>query len=247
MWNNLNDNAASTSGGFLNDSCSSNDKSRERNARRIENIVPIMIRHLTQSYGSDLQLWGSPIHVITFVGIVKQIEQTTTKTKYEIEDETGCVTGLQWLDTDKITSELKINLNTYVRVVGHIREDNEKKYVLILKIIPLTSLNELTSHLLEVTNVMLKAEKKFLSRDECSNTTSNNPTRNGNSLGLTTDQTIVFELIQSENESQNGIERDTLKARLPKNILPELDNIINFLISEGHIYTTFTDDHFKTT
>ena len=66
-------------------------------------------------------------------------------------------------------------------------------------------------------------------------------------LGLTKDQITVFRIIQAENDTVNGIERKTLKNRVPKNILPIVDDIIDFLTSEGHIYTTFTDDHFKTT
>ncbi|XP_076750067.1 replication protein A 32 kDa subunit-like [Xylocopa sonorina] len=249
MWSNLNSNVANMSGGFFNDNRSTKDSSEE-NIKRVKNIVPVMIRHLTRSSEDGLRLWGTLIHVVTFVGIVKEIERTPIKMKFEIEDETGCITCLRWLETDKTVSESNIELNTYVRVIGYIRQDSENKYVLILKIMPLTNLNELTTHLLEVTNVMLKAEKMFYNPVKSSNMTKINPavtTNNDNGFGLTRDQTIVFELVQSKNDTDNGIERHSLEACLPKNILPDLNNIIDFLISEGYIYTTLTDDHFKTT
>lgn len=87
MWSNLNVTVENTSGGFLNDS----QDSKRGTAKRVENVIPIMIRHLTQSK-DDLQLWGMPVRIVTFVGIVRNIERTTTKVTYEIEDDTGTVT-----------------------------------------------------------------------------------------------------------------------------------------------------------
>ncbi|KAK1117712.1 hypothetical protein K0M31_015655 [Melipona bicolor] len=177
------------------------------------------------------------------IGIVNHIEKSSTKVTYEIEDETGRITCFQWLAViGKITQPV-INLNTYVRVFGQIKEQNQTKHVLIVKIYPVTTLNELTNHLLEVTFVSLHIQK-----------TSNDNQYKGSdvlmpddNLGLTKDQVTVFRIIQAENDTVNGIERKTLKNRVPKNILPIIDDIIDFLTSEGHIYTTCTDDHFKTT
>ncbi|XP_060814573.1 replication protein A 32 kDa subunit-like isoform X2 [Bombus pascuorum] len=152
----------------------------------------------------------------------------------------GHITCFQWLAMGK--SESIINLNTYVRVFGYIREQTEIKHILILRIWPLTTLNELTNHLLEVTYVTLKIQKTSNNEDKSSDV----PILDDN-LGLTKEQTIVYKVIQAENHSENGIERKTLKNRVPKNMLPAVDEIIDFLTSEGHIYTTFTDDHFKTT
>ena len=45
-----------------------------------------------------------------------------------------------------------------------------------------------------------------------------------------------------------GIDRDTIfnqaKKTMTKN---EMDNALDFLSSEGHIYSTIDEDHFKTT
>ncbi|KAK9297200.1 hypothetical protein QLX08_008947 [Tetragonisca angustula] len=233
MWNNLDNSVVSTSGGFLNDSLNSNDENK-KSGRRINKIIPVMVQHLMHSENLE----GS---IVTFIGITNQIEKSSTKVTYEIEDETGCITCFQWLAVGSI-SEPVINLNTYVRVFGHIREQNETKHILILKICPVTTLNELTNHLLEVTFVTLRIQKT--SNDQYKD--SDVPMLDDN-LGLTKDQITVFRIIQAENDTVNGIERKTLKNRVPKNILPIVDDIIDFLTSEGHIYTTFTDDHFKTT
>lgn len=161
----------------------------------------------------------------------------------------GRITAFHWLEADKEIPECTLNLNSYVRIYGHSRGQNEKTHVLILKILPLLNLNELTNHLLEVIYVMLKMQHGSNMENEGSNAAQvNNVCMSDNNIsGLTREQTIVFKIIQTENDTENGIERDTLKMRVPKNIVPIIDNIIDFLTSEGHIYTTLTDDHFKTT
>ncbi|XP_034188926.1 replication protein A 32 kDa subunit-like [Osmia lignaria lignaria] len=245
MWGNptLNATVANTSGGFLNDS----QDSKRGTSKRVENVIPIMIRHLTQS-NDDLQLWGIPVHIVTFVGIVRKIERTTTKVTYEIEDDTGSVTAFHWLATTN-KPEPPIKLNSYVKIYGHKREQNQKKCVLILKMRPLIDLNELTNHLLEVTYVTLKAEKIFnIEKERHESAGMHDVTMTDDNVnGLTKEQVLVFKVIQAENDNENGIERDVLKTRVSKNLLPYLDDILDFLISEGHIYTTLTDDHFKTT
>ena len=246
MWDNLNSSAERTTGGFLNDSHGATS-GQGRNVKRGENIVPVMIRHLTRSYG-DLKIWGTSVRIITFVGIVRHIDRSTTKLTYDIEDETGRIRAYHWLDADKEIAKCTLNLNSYVRIYGHKREENERTYVLILKILPLLNLNELTSHLLEVLHVMLKMQRISNMGNEGSNAAQMNDVCMSNNLsGLTREQAVVFKIIQKENDTENGIARDSIKVRVPGNIVSVLDNIIDFLISEGHIYTTLTDDHFKTT
>lgn len=105
-------------------------------------------------------------------------------------------------------------------------------------------LNELTNHLLEVTYAILKSQKMLNKQNKKSNI-DNAFMLDDNFIGLTEKQSIIFNIIQAENDSENGIERNAIKARVPKNI--DVDNIIDFLTNEGHIYTTLTDNHFKTT
>lgn len=103
--------------------------------------------------------------------------------------------------------------------------------------------------MLEVTYATLKSEQIFKTNN--TNTVSvnvdDNPMFNNDCTGMTTEQAIVFKIIQAENETECGIERNDIKARVPERILLEVDQIIHFLTSEGHIYTTRTDDHFKAT
>lgn len=105
-------------------------------------------------------------------------------------------------------------------------------------------LNELTNHLLEVTYIILKSQKMLNKQNKKSNT-DNAFMIDDNFIELTKEQSIIFNIIQAKNDSENGIERNVIKTCVPKSI--DVDNIIDFLINEGHIYSTLTDNHFKTT
>lgn len=244
MWGNLDD-MNDGKGGFLDESQFKADPERVDKSKRVQNIIPLMIGHLLKAKG-DVQIWEMPTRTIAIVGILIKMEHATTKITYEIEDETGSITAFRWLEADKTPADYGLEMNTYVKVFGFLREQNDKKHILAVKIVPLRDLNELTNHLLEVTYVTLKCEK-LANKGTVSDMYKQESGTVDEVSGLTRDQTVVFKIIQAQNDTDNGIQRDELKRRVPPNILPQVDGIIDFLTSEGHIYTTLTDDHFKTT
>lgn len=69
----------------VNDSTAGEDKA---NLKRGQNCVPVMIAHLVR-YGEKLTVWGTPVRLITFVGLVHKIEPTSTKVSFEFSDDTG--------------------------------------------------------------------------------------------------------------------------------------------------------------
>lgn len=236
-------NESDMGGGFLNESTSfSEDKKK---SQIVQNIVPAMIMHIINSTG-ELKLWGNRVHVVTFVGILRKVEEATTKILYEIEDDTGKITGHRWLEANNTAPQETWKLNTYYRVFGLPRDINGTRQIMILRIMPVEDLNELTNHLLEVTYVALK-RKKAVEASSQNSDFSDGRTLFTECPGMTPEQVIVFKLIQAGNDTDCGVERSEIKKRVPKHILPQVDDIIEFLTSEGHIYSTYTDDQFKTT
>lgn len=87
MWN---ESSAGLGGGFLDESTSGTQaagggRKAQSNDR---SIVPVLIKHITSATG-DLQIAGKTVNTLTFVGIVRHIEQETTKISYHIQDDTG--------------------------------------------------------------------------------------------------------------------------------------------------------------
>ena len=60
----------------------------KKGGKRADNLVPVMIGHLASS-GPELLLHGAQVRVVTIVGLLRSIDQVTTKSTYVIEDETG--------------------------------------------------------------------------------------------------------------------------------------------------------------
>lgn len=84
MWN---ESSTNFGGGFLDESTQggTGKKSSQSNDR---SIVPVMIKHITSSTG-DLQIAGKTVNTLTFVGIVRNIDQDTTKISFSIQDDSG--------------------------------------------------------------------------------------------------------------------------------------------------------------
>jgi len=82
MWNNE---SSMGEGGFMNDSMQSTGKKGPQNDKT---IVPVLIKHITSTTG-DLQIAGRTVNVLSLVGIVRHIEQDTTKISFNIQDDTG--------------------------------------------------------------------------------------------------------------------------------------------------------------
>jgi len=130
-----------------------------------------------------------------------------------------------------------------VRIYGLIRNQNNQQHVLIVRMFPLEDLNELTCHFMEVIYFILKAKKPV---EE--STLSNLPTTFDNTMsGMSSEQVAVLEIVRSANDSECGIEKRDILTRAPKHIIPRINEILEFLLCEGHIYTTSSEDFFKAT
>ncbi|KAG5322312.1 RS23 protein, partial [Pseudoatta argentina] len=232
MWNNE---SSMGEGGFMNDSTQGTGTGK-KGPQNDKTIVPVLIKHITSTTG-DLQIAGRTVNVLSIVGIVRHIEQDTTKISFNIQDDTGTLTAIMWLEADKNPTESNTctQINTYVRVYGLIRTQNNQRHVLILRMYPLEDLNDLTCHFMEVMYVILKASKPT---QETSLPSNNSLMVDNTMSGMSPEQVAVLEVVRSANEAECGIEKRDILAQVPKHIISRLNEILDFLLCEGHIYTT---------
>jgi len=113
-----------------------------------------------------------------------------------------------WLEADKNPAESNscTQINTYVRVHGLIRTQNNQRHVLILRMHPLEDLNDLTCHFMEVMYFILKASKPAEELTLPTNT-SNSLMIDNTMSGMSPEQMAVLEVVRSANESECGIEK----------------------------------------
>ena len=148
-------------------------------------------------------------------------------------------------------------INSYARIVGALRSQGDSKSIMIYKIHPVSGINEVSTHYMEVINARFQAES-FANADGKGNvqkmdldvpqqtTTSAAPTDSGLE-GLNAKEKVVFKMIQGAlaDQSETGYGRDEIIARFPHFSKDEINGMLDKMTSEGLIYTTVDYDHFQ--
>lgn len=94
------------------------------------------------------------------MGIVRNVEHSSTKITYKIEDHTGTIDAYLWLEEEARKQKIpRVVLNCYLKVHGSVRVSGGVKSVMIFNMAPVKSANEVTTHLLEVLTARYKSEK----------------------------------------------------------------------------------------
>ncbi|NXS04776.1 RFA2 protein, partial [Oxylabes madagascariensis] len=130
-----------------------------------------------------------------------------------------------------------------------------KKSLVAFKIMPLENMNEFTTHILEIVNAHMMLRKNLTSASRVPQSFSSTGIsdmggyRGGGSLpvnGLTAHQSQVLNLIKSCHVPE-GMSLQDLKQQLHSMSMSTIKQAVEFLSSEGHIYSTVDDDHYKST
>jgi len=204
-------------------------------------------------------------HQIYFIGIIRSVVKRANDITYLVDDMTStCINvKLQSDDSDEMeTEEDKTHSqfieNQYVKVFGIIKSLQGQKNVQAFRILPIKELNELTYHMLECMNATIYFSNKSAGNDGM-DIGMGNPLKNANfggnnyeshgsssSGGLTGIHLQISSMVK-QNKSSEGVNVKDVCAyfkNIPENKIREA---MEFLSTEGHIYSTIDDEHFKTT
>lgn len=253
----------STGGGF-NQSQNSPGGSKRPGAdasKKPSNLMPVTVAMMLQAdhnKADDLFNYkGVDIHMVTFVGVIRDIIEASTSVTYKIDDYTG-----PNLSVRKFIQEGEDDLSSmprshsYVRVYGHLRSMNDQRNVIAFAVRPLETHDELTVHLLDVVRSQLKHRKGFTSNGggmvgasagSFSNGNGNNGSVDPAVQGLTQSQLQVYTALKG---SSSDIGMSIMEIQKTNNGSLDIGGIkkaIEFLSNEGHIYSTVDDEHYKLT
>lgn len=94
------------------------------------------------------------------MGTVKDYEVQSTKATYSIEDHTGEIRAIWWLESDNDSTPTlpDIKDGSWVEVFGTLRAQQGEKIIMILKMFPIDDCNIITRHLLQMIHARLQAE-----------------------------------------------------------------------------------------
>nr|XP_026492256.1 spindle assembly abnormal protein 6 homolog [Vanessa tameamea] len=262
MWNDQ----SVAGGGFFNSpnqfgNVTTPNQGQNKTGRRASRTAPIVIKQALHSGDEGIKIWGTEIQIVSLVARVKNIRVQSTKITYTIQDITGRMRAVLWLEQDAMdedadTSMPKIEVNDYIQVYGNVKTNKGKKVVMAFKIMPVADVNAITFHYLQCINNKLKmeADSKKTKPNEDSTFTSGLPANsmvgiddNASVNGLNARQMMVYNLIRASTLEQ-GISKQDIYASLKDRMSNvEFGNILEWMWGEGHIYSTIDEEHFRAT
>lgn len=263
MWNN-NSAGYDQGGGYINSPNvgGSQQQSKQPRQQRAQSIMPCTVAMVNKAEQVEdkFTIDGIELNQVVLLGIVRSANETATRLDYTIDDLTGPPLEVrQFVDNDDSTPDVErtvlIRENIYVRVHGHVRAFGGKRSVVAFRVSSIADMNEMTTHLLEVIHAHVHLTRrgstpmetsvsngsKLSSIGEISTVTSNSL-----DIGLNPQQQQVLNAIRSCMDEQ-GISISTVSSRLKSMSLAAIRDAVDFLSSEGHIYSTVDDEHYKAT
>uniref|UniRef100_A0A8D9ECX7 Replication protein A 32 kDa subunit n=1 Tax=Cacopsylla melanoneura TaxID=428564 RepID=A0A8D9ECX7_9HEMI len=253
MWNSDENNY--DGGGGFDQSSTSEKKGGKQNEQKT--IFPVTVRQILETPHERVKVNDMEVHLATIMGIVKSVDISSIKVNYLVQDNTGILSCVHWIDAEDHGYK-PLKENTFVKIVGHIKSlQDGKKNLMIYSAQYVEDFNEVTSHMLEVVLIPLKAEKMKTvtqgdnyAKMQLQSNYGNDSSMNNSSVGVTGasgDAAKIMQVIRSFKNDNYGVDINTIVSNLAiKMPLQQVKNIVEELINEGHIYTTIDDNHFQT-
>lgn len=228
-----------------------------------------------QSEGNVYSVDGKTLHRVKVVGQIMERKPIGHTILFQIDDGTGRIETRYWpQEEDDAEDEETEQSNgpseakdwiegVYVRIFGHIRKfgNSERISLVALSIQPLEDFNEVTFHFLETCYVHLKCLK------EAKNTGFSNmnfqqnqhhvqnpyqQSTNDNEEEPDQTQALYATVLDVINRASQNSEEGASISFIAEQMAPysidesQVRLAIEYLSSEGHIYPTFDEEHFKT-
>lgn len=264
----------------MNDGANSASKLGDKKSRDKQTMLPVSIKQISTASNEDgaYRLDGAEIHTVVIMGVVEGIEEHSTSTTFKINDGTGSIDAKLWNnEKDGTSSGLMVRVatchtNSFVKIVGALRDFEGRKSVLIYDINPLVDWNELTHHLFQIMFVYMQNTRGPIPGSQAAKSASGSGAataffqgrgtpmgQHGHSSGMINVQPDHNAgpkalLIKAFTESQDfeGISLEQCKAYLHRNHVANVnDNLIRTLVQElseeGTIYSTTDEFHYAMT
>ncbi|XP_041978910.1 replication protein A 32 kDa subunit [Aricia agestis] len=259
MWNDQ----SVAGGGFFNSPSqfgnANTPNQPQKTGRRASRTAPIVIRQALHCGDDGIKIWGTEIQIVSIVARVRNIREQSTKITYTIQDITGRMRAVLWLDQEAMDeddkSAPKVKVNDYVQIFGNVKTNKGKKVIMSFKIMPITDINAITFHYLQCINNRLKMEAESKKEQPANNNTVNSMPANsmvgiaesGSVNGLNARQMVVYNLIRASTLEQGISKQDMFSSLKDRMSMVEFENILEWMCGEGHIYSTIDEEHFRAT
>ena len=105
-----------------------------------------------------LKVEGIEVGTLVVCGEIKSVDDAETKTTFHVDDGSGQVECVLWKDEsgnkDKDPDSV-ITQGTNVRVIGSVRSQQDKRYIMVFRVTSVMSEEELDAHKIEIEHSKL--------------------------------------------------------------------------------------------
>jgi len=262
-------------GGFQVDNSGPDGKAKKNNQSLIPVTIKQLKNAPTGASGDgSFAVDGHELHQVTICGVIMQADEQNTNLQYKIDDGTDDIIVKMWIDTDAdeamIERRAQWKEGKLVRVVGQLRIFNHSRSVVAFNIQPITDYNEYTYHFIEVVHSHLRHTKGQppaggMTGAAAAGTSYGAGTSytgmQGNGVqnagfaaappprGVSVQETVRNYFRDYGNASESGCTVnecwDAMKAQGVT--VGEIRDAVEMLVTEGLLYSTVDDDHYKST
>ncbi|EYU18103.1 hypothetical protein ABFS82_10G060000 [Erythranthe guttata] len=267
-------NAAFSGGGFMPSQATQNAdpafspaKSREAQA-----LLPLTVKQISEAFQAsddkaNFLIDGVDVNNVKLLGMLYEKTERVTDVSFVLDDGTGRIDCHRWVNEAVDTKEMELLLNgMYVKVHGHLKGFQGKKQLMVYSVRPVTDYDEVANHFADCIYVHCYNTRLRKSQDahqvpgHMQNSTFNTPSKgyqstpsNNVSVQYNTDEVKgierkILDFLQQPSciAKEKGVHRDEFVQYLnvPENKILEA---IESLESEGLIYSTIDEFHFKST
>ncbi|PIN06588.1 Single-stranded DNA-binding replication protein A (RPA), medium (30 kD) subunit [Handroanthus impetiginosus] len=267
-------NAAFSGGGFMPsqatqtaDPAFSPAKNRDTQA-----LLPLTVKQISEAFQAsddkaNFLIDGVDVNNVKLVGMLYEKTERVTDVSFVLDDGTGRIDCHRWVNEAVDTKEMEILSNgMYVKVHGHLKGFQGKKQLMVYSVRPVTDYNEIANHFADCIYVHCHNTRLRKLQDAphvlgyMPNTAVNTPSKgyqptpsNHFSVQYNVDgvkglDKIVLNYLQQPSciAREKGVHRNELAQQLN---IPEhkISEAIESLESEGLIYSTVDEFHYKST
>jgi len=237
--------------------------------RTADTLRPVTLKQLNAAEqahpDAEFFIEGVELGQVTFVATIRNISRQATNVSYSMEDGTGHIDVRQWLESadDDSGKTEGIEQNTFVRVIGTLKSFNNKRSVGATVIRPVIDFNEVAYHKAEALYVTLYYRKGPLPstttangtggvKAETSTANAASSYRPATGSGARSNkwadlapmhQKIMAAVEGNQDRSPDGVHVETIARECAGYGQEALMEGLEWLIGEGHLYTTNDDMH----
>jgi RecG-like helicase len=217
--------------------------------RSQSSLLPVTINQVLKasalSPDSPLSIDGNEVSNLVLVGRIHALDQKQTALSLVLDDGSGQIECRKWLEANAVPQDYA--QNSHVKVIGTVKTYNGKRSINVHSIIRVTDHNIIAHHLLSVihshlyfTRSIPKSTVHYAGQYSQEPTTST-PTTYREELNMDRLPAEVYQIIKA-NTLNDPISIKDIAHRL-RGLASEEDveNAIQFLESEGRVYTVDND------